>query len=685
MLAAEYNYQNWDAIAEELNNNRSGFSVCIHYYSKLSDTFRKDRFLPEEDEFLMEVINICRIGSFIPWSKVAYYFQHRSRHQLYHRYKYYLSVQKDILKTPFTVEEDVLIALLVHKMGKDFQKIAKHVPNRSGMQIKNRYNCYLQNFNIKYGPWTYDEDQKILEHSAVYGVKKWGKLADEINRSRGGVRHRYWNLVAWINRNPNKSVSEIPRRKNTLQLKCTTNNQKLTEMLINKFKKLSAVPTLNTIAKEADKRRNVARKLTAKDEVHKELVDYFKKKYTEPAKKCPGFADNVRRNAAVVYDVIQLLNANLQIPDATELLHNADLNETDVSLLKLVKEKQIAAARKKPDVKPVSLAPSDENIKYSLPPSEETITGLRTLILKNSTAKTAPQPDEPDGDTPEQKLFEDRLHAVFKWPSIMSLTAPPNIFDVVNLKNVEGTAEKKAGRPTNFVKKKLGNVEKMVQARRAANQFKFPWVEQQKQEAPRSGIRVKSLAQLVDSPQKNATVKEKNKQTLQISVKENHAKPRKSAAKTKFVMENVIHTSGEKKPVFVQDISKILPDHVKRSIRLAAMAKRKKNQIEKTNATDVKVDLFEIEPGPPQQGSNLINFGASTSANDDESFGCNVRNRCFQTYSRKRKNECDLANGQPVKKECKPVTKFEVEEDIMCLQDDISLLDDIIASNKQIS
>lgn len=128
-VAKRYNYQNWDLIAESLGTNRTGFMTCLHYYSKLNTRFRRSKFTPDEDKLLLEVVNVYKTGFSIPWAKVVQHFSDRSRHQLYHRYTYFLS-QNHVKKGKFTEAEDILMLILVNRFGRNFKKCAEYMPHR---------------------------------------------------------------------------------------------------------------------------------------------------------------------------------------------------------------------------------------------------------------------------------------------------------------------------------------------------------------------------------------------------------------------------------------------------------------------------------------------------------------------------------------------------------------------------
>lgn len=85
-IADEFNCQNWDCIGKELNG-RSGYDCIIRYQGLINDqnVLKHCRWTKEEDQLLKEAVEICRIGSFIPWSKVAEKLPFRSKMQVYHR------------------------------------------------------------------------------------------------------------------------------------------------------------------------------------------------------------------------------------------------------------------------------------------------------------------------------------------------------------------------------------------------------------------------------------------------------------------------------------------------------------------------------------------------------------------------------------------------------------------------
>ena len=90
-LANENFEQNWDDIAVKLGTNRSGYQCFLFYLQKLKTFYSKDHFTIEEDKKLLKIIKTAKFGSHISWNKVAYYFETKSKAQLFFRFTQRLS------------------------------------------------------------------------------------------------------------------------------------------------------------------------------------------------------------------------------------------------------------------------------------------------------------------------------------------------------------------------------------------------------------------------------------------------------------------------------------------------------------------------------------------------------------------------------------------------------------------
>ncbi|XP_071446175.1 snRNA-activating protein complex subunit 4-like [Hetaerina americana] len=209
-IASKYNMENWDQIAKELNTNRSSFQCFVQYQRNLNRNLRKSKWTEEEDNKLRKIIQECRVGDYIPWSKVALRMKERTKVQVYNRWTY--SIDPMIRKGRFTPEEDCLIVAGVQRYGKDFPRISRFLPGRTSIQIRDRFIGSLQKVG-PIGKWTREEDKLLMELVDKHGTKSWSKIVSNFaGRYRTQVRHRYLTLRRWMTKYPESSLQYAPSR-----------------------------------------------------------------------------------------------------------------------------------------------------------------------------------------------------------------------------------------------------------------------------------------------------------------------------------------------------------------------------------------------------------------------------------------------------------------------------------------
>jgi hypothetical protein len=94
----------------------------------------KNKFTPEEDIYLKEVIEHCGCKD---WTEVAAYFPGRNPRQCRERWNNY--VKPTIMKLPWSPFEDRLLEQKYADLGPKWHLIAKFFPNRSRNYVKNRW------------------------------------------------------------------------------------------------------------------------------------------------------------------------------------------------------------------------------------------------------------------------------------------------------------------------------------------------------------------------------------------------------------------------------------------------------------------------------------------------------------------------------------------------------------------
>lgn len=96
--------------------------------------------------------------------------------------------------TKWTAEEDLVLRSAVAELGtRNWRSIAKRLPKRTEVQCLQRWQKDLKPTLVK-GPWTAQEDAKVLEFVKRYGAKKWSLIASHIPGRLGKqCRERWYN------------------------------------------------------------------------------------------------------------------------------------------------------------------------------------------------------------------------------------------------------------------------------------------------------------------------------------------------------------------------------------------------------------------------------------------------------------------------------------------------------------
>jgi len=112
----------------------------------------------------------------------------------------------------WTIEEDDLLRKYVDLFGeKQWRKISQHIPGRTSIQCLHRWSKILRPGLVK-GPWTPEEDQKLIAWVESEGPNKWAQAANYIvGRSGKQCRERWFN-----NLNPDVKKGEWTKEEDEL-------------------------------------------------------------------------------------------------------------------------------------------------------------------------------------------------------------------------------------------------------------------------------------------------------------------------------------------------------------------------------------------------------------------------------------------------------------------------------------
>ena len=193
-LAEQFEERSWDTIAMKMESGRTALACFTRYKTHLKTVFNNRPWSKSEDERLAQLVKVCRYNQLVPWQKVAFYMEDRTKEQCSSRFSF--ALRDNLRKGHFSEVEDLLLVVGIKLHGSDWTRITEIIPCRNSRQLHSRFNYF---FKGEKAAWTKEEDEALLKEFKRLGRSDWSRISEElarrgVERNRGQCRRRIQNI-----------------------------------------------------------------------------------------------------------------------------------------------------------------------------------------------------------------------------------------------------------------------------------------------------------------------------------------------------------------------------------------------------------------------------------------------------------------------------------------------------------
>lgn len=343
------------------------------------------------------------------WQQISHCFDNRSAAQC--MYRWTKSISPAIRRGRWTEEEDSALRIAAVMYGESFwTKVQRHILGRTDVQCRERYMNVLSP-NVKSGPWTKEENERLMELVEVDGLTRWSDVALRMQGRTDNQCSRRYKMIHRERDETKPLYLSGRRRPGRTTISQMQEPSKESEVILRRKRKkeqLVAKHQREALLKRAKSLQEQDLRVEYDAVAGRHCLIY--KKWDERYGK---FLDPIEK----VF--------NLGIAPATKLQHEAEDDQTSSITNPNVPE---------PDsvLRPGTIRP--------VPPCYATLTAFKENIVQGEHAdgrfkirhtidngkvvvnplKTAPLSSE-EMQRPEFKELADRFDAVFLWPMMMGM------------------------------------------------------------------------------------------------------------------------------------------------------------------------------------------------------------------------------------------------------------------------